>query len=83
MEQNETENRPFAWTPARKTALELLVEDQLTDEAIAHKVGVCRRTLSYWKTHPDFMAAAERMVDVYAATLRRDAVRRLRRCEGW
>ena len=77
MTQNVTKNRPFAWTPARKTALKLLVEDRLTDEAIARQVGVCRRTLSYWKTHPDFAAAAERMVAAYAAQLRRNAVRHL------
>ena len=61
----------------RKTALALVVEDRMTDEAIAHQVGVCRRTLGYWKTHPDFIAAAERMVAAYAAQLRRDAIRRL------
>ena len=59
-------------------ALRLLVEDRMTDEAIARQVGVCRRTLGYWKTHPDFIAAAERMVAAYAAELRRDAIRRLR-----
>ena len=77
MEQNCTETRPFVWTPARTTVLQLLVEDRLTDEAIARHVGVCRRTLGSWKTHPDFIAAAERMVAAYAAELRRDAVRRL------
>ena len=79
MTQNCTENRPFTWTPARKTALELLVEDRLTDAAIARQVGVCRRTLGYWKAHPDFVAAAQRLVNDYAAQLRRDAVRRYRR----
>jgi hypothetical protein len=78
MQQNATENRPFAWTPARRTALRLLVEDRLTDEAIAREVGVCRRTLGYWKTHPTFVAAAQRMVDEYAAALRRDLMRRYR-----
>ena len=78
MQQNATQHRPFTWTPARKTALELLVEDRLTDAAIARQVGVCRRTLGYWKAHPDFIAAAERMVAAYAAQLRRDAVRHLR-----
>jgi hypothetical protein len=78
MEQNVTQDRPFDWTPARKTALRLLVEDRMTDEAIARQVGVCRRTLAYWKTHPDFIAAAERMIAAYAAELRRNAVQRLR-----
>jgi hypothetical protein len=78
MQQNRTENRPFAWTPARKTALQLLVEDQLTDEAIARQVGVCRRTLGYWKAHPDFIAAADRLVEEYRAELRRESFRRFR-----
>jgi hypothetical protein len=77
-EPNDTENRPFVWTPARETALQLLVEDQLTDEVIARQVGVCRRTLAYWKAHPDFAARARRMVDDYAAQLIRDAKRRYR-----
>jgi hypothetical protein len=59
-QQNATKNRPFAWTPAREAALALAIEDRLTDEAIARKVGVCRRTLGYWKAHPDFIAAAVR-----------------------
>ena len=79
MQQNATHNRPFVWTPARKTALELLVEDRLIDEAIARQVGVCRRTLGYWKTHPDFIAAAQRLVADYAAQLRRNALRPSRR----
>ena len=78
MTQNGTEKRPFVWTPARTTALQLLVEDRLTDEAIARQVGVCRRTLGYWKAHPDFVAAAQRLVDDYANELRRDALRRYR-----
>jgi hypothetical protein len=78
MQQNATKNRPFEWTPARTTALRLLVEDRLTDEAIAREVGGCRRTLGNWKVHPDFVAAAQRIVTEYAADLRRDAVRRLR-----
>ncbi len=33
----------------------LLAEDQLTDEAIAEAVGVTRRTVAEWKTHPEFL----------------------------
>ncbi len=78
MTHNWTENRPFVWTTARQTALQLVISDRLTDEAIALEVGVCRRTLHNWKTHPDFVAAAEQLVDDYAKELRRDAVRRYR-----
>ncbi len=78
MTHNWTVNRPFVWTTARQTALQLVVEGRLTDIAIARQVGVCRRTLGYWKAHPDFVAAAEQLVDDYAKELRRDAVRRYR-----
>ncbi len=76
--QNWTENRPFVWTTARQTALQLVVAGRLTDMAIARQVGVCRRTLGYWKAHPDFVAAAERLVDDYAKELLDDAMRRYR-----
>ncbi len=76
--QNWTENRPFVWTTARQTALQLVVEGRLTDIAIARQVVVCRRTLGYWKAHPDFVAAAEQLVDDYAKELLDDATRRYR-----
>jgi hypothetical protein len=73
---NRTKSRPFVWTPQRELALQLLVEDRLTDEAIAQQVGVCRRTLGYWKTHPEFAAAAERRLQAYARQLRRELLAR-------
>ncbi len=76
--QNWTKNRPFVWTPARQTALQLVVAGRLTDMTIARQVGVCRRTLGYWKAHPDFVAAAEQLVNDYAKELLDDAMRRYR-----
>jgi hypothetical protein len=72
---------PFPWTPARERALHLVFADRLTDAEIARAVGISRRTLGYWKTNPTFAAALRRMVDEYAAQLRREAVRRV--LERW
>ena len=46
----------------RRAAARLVWDDDLTDQAIAAEVGVCRRTLAYWKTQADFrtLVAAER-----------------------
>ena len=40
---------PFPWTHARAEAAVLVAEDAVTDEEIAAKVGVSRRTLTTWK----------------------------------
>lgn len=48
--------REFAWTPPRVQAAELVADDALTDEQIAAKVGVTRKTLHNWSQHPDFVA---------------------------
>ncbi len=69
------ESDPF-WTPAREQALELVFQDALNDADIAAKVGICRRTLGYWKTHPVFAAAYERRIAAYSEKLRRDAMAR-------
>lgn len=46
----------FEWTTKRDHAAILLAEDQLSDEVIAAKVGIDRRTLTRWKEHPEFKA---------------------------
>lgn len=50
----------FVWTCRRCQALELVRDDQLTDEAIARSLGICRRTLSTWKAAPPFRAEIQR-----------------------
>jgi len=45
---------PFEWNGEREEAAVLLAEDQLSDQKIADKLNICRRTLQKWKSHPDF-----------------------------
>lgn len=40
----------------RDRAALLLWEDRLTDAAIARSLGICRRTLAYWKRCPEVIA---------------------------
>jgi hypothetical protein len=66
--QNLTE---FRWNKARNDAALLLAEDELTDTAIAEKVGTTRQTLHTWKQHPDFKARiAEHIAELEASVLR-------------
>ena len=43
------------FTKKQRAAI-FLAEDELTDEAIAERVGVSRRTLANWKNDPEFAA---------------------------
>lgn len=56
-------------TQRRQRAAELVADDSLIDAAIAAEVGVCRRTLAYWKVQPDFVAEVSRIRRAYAASL--------------
>jgi hypothetical protein len=75
-EPTTTRTRPFVWTPQREWALELLVEDRLTDQQIASQIGVSRRTIGYWKAHPDFIARVEKVVEANRRQLVREAIAR-------
>ena len=46
----------FAWTKAKAEAAVLVAEDELSNEAIAERVGISRQGLDKWKAHPDFQA---------------------------
>ena len=59
----------FRWTPARARAAKLVCADELTDAQIAAAVGVCRRTLAYWKTRPEFQARVERHLAEFKAAI--------------
>ena len=73
----------FAWTPRRRRALELVGNDELTDEAIARSLGICRRTLSTWKAAPPFQAELQRRCAAWEQELHRAVqVRWLRRCDS-
>lgn len=61
----------FTWNHQRTRAAVLLAEDELSDEQIAQRVGVCRRTLSYWKENPVFAAqVGDHIGQLQAAMLR-------------
>lgn len=45
----------------RAVAAVLMAADELTDEQIAEKVGVTRRTLTKWRSLPEFAAEVERI----------------------
>lgn len=53
----------------RDRAALLLWEDRLTDEAIARSLGICRRTLAYWKRHPDVVARIAALGEAYRTRL--------------
>ena len=46
-----------ALTREQERAAKLLAADELSDEAIAKKCRISRRTLAYWKQQPAFIAA--------------------------
>lgn len=46
----------FLWTEPREKAAVLLAENDLSDETIAARVGVTRRTLARWKLDAEFAA---------------------------
>ena len=58
MSQNTTHFNlaPFVWTMPREKAAVLVAADEMNDEQIAAEVGIARRTLTMWKTHPVFAA---------------------------
>lgn len=76
VEQNGTQ---FRWNDARNRAALLLAEDELTDIAIAEKVGIGRTTLFYWKQHPDFQARLKQNVADLEATALKFAIAKKRK----
>jgi Helix-turn-helix of insertion element transposase len=53
-------------TKKREKAAHLLAEDHLSDEKIAAKVQIGRRTLARWKAAPSFMARVRAISTAYA-----------------
>lgn len=49
----------------------LVAEDALSDEEIAAKVGVSRRTLTNWKQHPEFRARRDQKIAEFDAVVSR------------
>lgn len=74
-EQNGAE---FRWTKPRADAALLLAEDELSDAAIAEKVGIGRTTLFTWKQHPDFQARIKEHIAELEASILRYAIAKKR-----
>jgi len=49
----------WIWTRAREVAAKLVAEDEITDEEIAAKCNVIRRTLATWKQASEFKARVQ------------------------
>jgi len=61
---------PRGPSPARLAlAAKLCYADELTDEAIARRLGISRRTLARWKHRPEFQAAWQRQAERFRAAL--------------
>jgi hypothetical protein len=61
-------------TRRQRAAVELLVLDELSDEAIAQQIGVNPATLYRWKKLPDFEAAMRQARDEIIAALRLEGI---------
>lgn len=68
MGQTESE---FQWANDSTDAAQLLADGNLTDVLIAEKIGVARSTLSRWKTHPEFQARIDEILEAYRVETRR------------
>jgi hypothetical protein len=64
----------FRWSKEKRKAAQLLAGDTLTDEQIARKLSIGRRTLARWKKHPDFDAQVQALVAQFGALAERYAI---------
>lgn len=60
----------FLWTHPREEAAFLIAEDRLTDQAIADKLGICKRTLTNWKARPEFRLRVDEHVAEFKRLVR-------------
>lgn len=51
------EEKTRAWSNKRLKAIELLAQGGMTHSEVAEAIGISPRTLSTWKTKPDFVDA--------------------------
>lgn len=61
----------FIWTGQSEDAAQLLADGRLTQQEIAGRIGVDRKTLWNWRQHPEFAARVEEHLAAF-----RDEVRR-------
>lgn len=66
-------------TGRQEQAAVLLAEDRYSDEQIAGKVGVTRRSLAKWKLQPPFAARVREVTDKLAVIARRHGIARRER----
>lgn len=69
---------PFRWSKHSIQAAIDLAEDELSDEAIAEKAGVTRRTLTNWKQHPEFQQRITDELTALQAAIRREPIAKRR-----
>ncbi len=68
------QDKPFAWSLKSVRAAQLVAEDRLTNEEIAEECCVARRTIDRWKTHPDFLARVDELIEAFRRTSERVAI---------
>ena len=69
---------PFRWSKNSTQAAIDLAEDELSDEAIAAKAGVTRRTLANWKLHPEFQQRISDELTALQNAMRREPIAKRR-----
>lgn len=79
------DTRPaFRWTGKKERAAELVAEEELTYDEIAHALGVGTATVRRWAAHADFRARVKRRSEEIGDAATRYAIaRRLRRIKGY
>lgn len=70
MSQNVALEKPFRWSRITEKAALLAAEDRLTDEEIAERVGVTRRTIIRWKGKEAFQARVAEHVTAFRLAVR-------------
>jgi hypothetical protein len=78
----EDEEQPWEWTEQRETAALLVAQDDLSDEKIAKKLKIDRRTLHRWKTVKEFrLRVDEHLDEIRKAILRFPVAKKIYRVE--
>jgi hypothetical protein len=67
----------FKWSRKTVEAAVLVAEDRLSNEAIAAKCGVVRRTLDVWKANSEFRQRVGELVEEFAEAAKRDGIARI------
>lgn len=64
----------WKWTRTRERAAALCADDALNDEQIAAKCHVNRRSLTTWRTVPEFRARVDELVEATRAAVRAEGI---------